>query len=138
MSVEIRSYSSETFSSNAESTDEYEQCDPQLAAPWPCVRTVVRAPTPPPIFKRVFERAPTPDAPMMERVRTNDEHTRECLCPIRSLFDRKHSGSSNVLLNNRGHHHCPYDPFEWRQKYIGNDDQSCYSTGIYFACSFQS
>ena len=140
MSVEIRSYSSETFSSNAESTDEYEQCDPRLAAPRPCVRTVVRAATPPPIFKRVFERAPTPDAPVMERVRTNDEHAREYRCPIRSLFDRKHSGSSNASLNNRGLHnrHCPFDPVDWRQTYIGKDDQRSYSHGIHFSCSLFS
>jgi hypothetical protein len=31
-------------------------------------RDVVRAPTPPPIIKRVVERAPTPEAPVMERV----------------------------------------------------------------------
>ncbi len=35
-----------------------------------CPRDVVRAPTPPPIIKRVVERAPTPEAPVMERVRT--------------------------------------------------------------------
>jgi hypothetical protein len=33
-----------------------------------CPRDVVRAPTPPPIIKRVVERAPTPEAPVMERV----------------------------------------------------------------------
>ncbi len=33
-----------------------------------CPRDIVRAPTPPPIIKRVVERAPTPEAPVMERV----------------------------------------------------------------------
>jgi hypothetical protein len=36
-----------------------------------CPRDVVRAPTPPPIIKRVVERAPTPEAPVMERVWIN-------------------------------------------------------------------
>jgi len=31
-------------------------------------RDVIRAPTPPPIIKRVVERAPTPEAPVLERV----------------------------------------------------------------------
>ncbi len=35
-----------------------------------CPRDVVRAPTPPPIIKRVVERAPTPEARVMERVCT--------------------------------------------------------------------
>ena len=37
-------------------------------------RDVVRAPTPPPIIKRVVERAPTPEAPVMERVSVNELH----------------------------------------------------------------
>ena len=71
--LEIRSYSSETFSSDAGSTDDYLCRDSQLTSRRSYLCAVVRAPTPPPIFKRVFERARTPDAPVMERVWITDE-----------------------------------------------------------------
>ena len=49
-------------------------------------RDVVRAPTPPPIIKRVVERAPTPEAPVMERVSVN-RSMRKSLLPF-SLIDQ--------------------------------------------------
>lgn len=33
-----------------------------------CPRDVIRAPTPPPVIQRVVERAPTPEADIVERV----------------------------------------------------------------------
>lgn len=33
-----------------------------------CPRDVIRAPTPPPVIQRVVERAPTPEADIIERV----------------------------------------------------------------------
>ncbi|CAF0771910.1 unnamed protein product [Rotaria sp. Silwood1] len=63
-----RSYSPGSFSSDSESTDDYEYRGRMITRDARCPRDVVRAPTPPPIIKRVVERAPTPEAPVMERV----------------------------------------------------------------------
>ncbi|CAF0892737.1 unnamed protein product [Rotaria sordida] len=63
-----RSYSPGSFSSDSESTDDYEYRGRMITREARCPRDVVRAPTPPPIIKRVVERAPTPEAPVMERV----------------------------------------------------------------------
>ncbi|UJR37112.1 hypothetical protein I4U23_029816 [Adineta vaga] len=62
------SYSPGSFSSDSESGDEYEYRGRMITRERRCPRDVVRAPTPPPIIKRVVERAPTPEAPVMERV----------------------------------------------------------------------
>ncbi|CAF1486288.1 unnamed protein product [Adineta ricciae] len=63
-----KSYSPGSFSSDSESADEYEYRGRMITREKRCPRDVVRAPTPPPIIKRVVERAPTPEAPVMERV----------------------------------------------------------------------
>jgi len=64
-----RSYSPESFSSDSESScDDYEYRGRMITRETHCPRDVVRAPTPPPIIKRVVERAPTPEAPIVERV----------------------------------------------------------------------
>ena len=65
-----RSYSPGSFSSDSDSGDDYEYRTRMITRETRCPRDVVRAPTPPPIIKRVVERAPTPEAPVMERVRT--------------------------------------------------------------------
>lgn len=62
-----RSYSPGSFSSDSGS-DDYEYRGRLITRETRCPRDVVRAPTPPPIIKRVVERAPTPEAPVMERV----------------------------------------------------------------------
>ncbi|UJR09119.1 hypothetical protein I4U23_013366 [Adineta vaga] len=62
------SYSPESFSSDSESTDSYEYQGQIITRDMQCSRDVVRAQTPPPIIKRVVERAPTPEALVMERV----------------------------------------------------------------------
>ncbi|CAF1345624.1 unnamed protein product [Adineta ricciae] len=62
------SYSPESFSSDTESTDSYEYRGRMITREMKCPRDVVRAQTPPPIIKRVVERAPTPEALVMERV----------------------------------------------------------------------
>ena len=64
-----RSYSPGSFSSDSDSEDDYEYRGRVITRETRCPRDVVRAPTPPPIIKRVVERAPTPEAPVMERVR---------------------------------------------------------------------
>jgi len=63
-----RSYSPGSFSSDSDSGDEYEYRGRVITRETRCPRDVVRCPTPPPIIKRVVERAPTPEAPVMERV----------------------------------------------------------------------
>jgi len=63
-----RSYSPGSFSSDSESDDGYEYRGRMITRETRRPRDVVRAPTPPPIIKRVVERAPTPEAPIMERV----------------------------------------------------------------------
>ncbi|CAF3761478.1 unnamed protein product [Adineta steineri] len=63
-----RSYSPGSFSSDSCSDDDYEYRGRMITREKRCPRDVVRAPTPPPIIKRVVERAPTPEAPVMERV----------------------------------------------------------------------
>jgi len=63
-----RSYSPESFSSDSESSDDYEYRGRMITRETRRPRDIVRAPTPPPIIKRVVERAPTPEAPVMERV----------------------------------------------------------------------
>ncbi|CAF1171299.1 unnamed protein product [Adineta steineri] len=63
-----RSYSPESFSSESESDDSYEYRGRMITRDSRCSRDVVRARTPPPIIKRVVERAPTPEALVMERV----------------------------------------------------------------------
>jgi hypothetical protein len=63
-----RSYSPESFSSDSESSDDYEYRGRMITRETRHPRDIVRAPTPPPIIKRVVERAPTPEAPVMERV----------------------------------------------------------------------
>ncbi|CAM4888481.1 unnamed protein product [Rotaria socialis] len=63
-----RSYSPGSFSSDSESSDDYEYRGRMITRESRCPRDIVRAPTPPPIIKRVVERAPTPEAPIMERV----------------------------------------------------------------------
>jgi len=63
-----RSYSPGSFSSDSESSDDYEYRGRMITRETRRPRDVVRAPTPPPIIKRVVERAPTPEAPVMERV----------------------------------------------------------------------
>lgn len=63
-----RSYSPESFSSDSESSDGYEYRGRMITRESRHPQDVVRAPTPPPIIKRVVERAPTPEAPIMERV----------------------------------------------------------------------
>jgi hypothetical protein len=63
-----RSYSPGSFSSDSDSCDDYEYRGRMITRETRCPRDVVRAPTPPPIIKRVVERAPTPEAPVMERV----------------------------------------------------------------------
>jgi hypothetical protein len=62
------SYSPESFSSDSESSDDYEYQARMITHETRRPRDIVRAPTPPPIIKRVVERAPTPEAPIMERV----------------------------------------------------------------------
>ena len=63
-----RSYSPESFSSDSGSSDSYEYRGRMITRDTRCPRDVVRAQTPPPIIKRVVERAPTPEAVVMERV----------------------------------------------------------------------
>jgi len=64
-----RSYSPESFSSDSEEgSDDYEYRGRMITHETRRPRDIVRAPTPPPIIKRVVERAPTPEAPVMERV----------------------------------------------------------------------
>jgi len=65
--VVFSSYSPGSFSSDSAS-DDYEYRGRVITRETRCPRDVVRAPTPPPIIKRVVERAPTPEAPVMERV----------------------------------------------------------------------
>jgi hypothetical protein len=65
------SYSPGSFSSDSESSDDYEYRGRMITRETRRPRDVVRAPTPPPIIKRVVERAPTPEAPIMERVSTS-------------------------------------------------------------------
>lgn len=65
-----RSYSPESFSSDSDSSDgSYEYRGRMIRRDTRCPRDIVRARTPPPIIKRVVERAPTPEAVVMERVR---------------------------------------------------------------------
>jgi len=63
-----RSYSPESFSSESDESDDYEYRGRMITRETRRQRDIVRAPTPPPIIKRVVERAPTPEAPIMERV----------------------------------------------------------------------
>ncbi|CAF3520101.1 unnamed protein product [Rotaria sp. Silwood1] len=63
-----RSYSPESFSSDSESSDDYEYESRMITRETRCTQDVVRVATPPPIIKRVVERAPTPERPTMERV----------------------------------------------------------------------
>jgi len=68
------SYSPESFSSDSESSDDdYEYRARMITRETRQPRDIVRAPTPPPIIKRVVERAPTPEAPIMERVSIKDK-----------------------------------------------------------------
>ena len=64
------SFSPESFSSDSGSSDSYEYRGRMITRETKCPQDVVRAPTPPPIIKRVVERAPTPETPVMERVNT--------------------------------------------------------------------
>jgi hypothetical protein len=68
-----RSYTPESFSSDSESegSDDYEYRGRMITRETRHPRDIIRAPTPPPIIKRVVERAPTPEAPVMERVGVN-------------------------------------------------------------------
>jgi hypothetical protein len=63
-----RSYSPESFSSDTDSSASYEYRGRMITRDTRCSRDVVRARTPPPIIKRVVERAPTPEGVVMERV----------------------------------------------------------------------
>ncbi|CAF2526428.1 unnamed protein product [Rotaria sp. Silwood2] len=63
-----RSYSPDSFSSDSESSDDYEYRSQMITRETRCSQDIVRAATPPPIIKRVVERAPTPEPPTMERV----------------------------------------------------------------------
>ncbi|CAF1559559.1 unnamed protein product [Didymodactylos carnosus] len=56
-----------SFTTNSSSSD-YEYRGRLISREVRRPRDVIRAPTPPPIIKRVVERAPTPEAPIMERV----------------------------------------------------------------------
>jgi len=62
------SYSPESFSSDSDDSDEYEYRARMITRETKLPRDIVRAPTPPPIIKRVVERAPTPEGVVMERV----------------------------------------------------------------------
>lgn len=59
---------SDSLESDSSESDDYEYRARMITRENRCPRDIVRAPTPPPIIKRVVERAPTPEAPVMERV----------------------------------------------------------------------
>ena len=102
-----RSFSPESFSSSSESSDDYEYRGRFITREKRHPRDVVRAPTPPPIIKRVVERAPTPEPTIMERVsvkKDEEKKIHERMIIFRLLFDHKHRKSLNVLLNNHIHH----------------------------------
>ncbi|CAF1623958.1 unnamed protein product [Rotaria magnacalcarata] len=63
-----RSYSPESFSSDSESSDDYEYRGRMVSRETRHPQDIVRTRTPPPIIKRVVERAPTPEPTIMERV----------------------------------------------------------------------
>ncbi|CAF1071318.1 unnamed protein product [Rotaria sordida] len=63
-----RFYSPESYSSDSDSSDDYEYEGRMITRETKCLQDIVRASTPPPIIKRVVERAPTPEPAMMERV----------------------------------------------------------------------
>lgn len=59
---------SDSLESDSSGSEDYDYRARMITRETRCPRDIVRAPTPPPIIKRVVERAPTPEAPVMERV----------------------------------------------------------------------
>lgn len=88
---------SDSLESESSESDDYEYQARMITRETHRPRDVIRAPTPPPIIKRVVERAPTPEAPVMERVSVKRNELNELEFELfRLLFDHKLKRLSNV------------------------------------------